>query len=113
MCKQSDLRTELRVIFLLNALCVGVFIQETPRVSIQMEEAVSLQFATRYLKCFTNATSLSDYVTLSMSNDAPLVVEYEIKTQAVVEKKEKKDKKEKRVGVEGSFWRRVCVCPRT
>ena len=43
-----------------------------------MQEPVSLTFALRYLNLFTKATPLSDSVTLSMSKDVPLVVEYRI-----------------------------------
>lgn len=43
---------------------------------IQMEEPVELTFALRYLKFFTQATPLSKQVTLSLSPDVPLLVEY-------------------------------------
>jgi proliferating cell nuclear antigen len=45
---------------------------------IDMEEPVELTFALRYLSFFTKATPLSSTVTLSMSPDIPLVVEYKI-----------------------------------
>jgi len=45
---------------------------------IQLEEPVSLTFALRYLNFFTKATGLSGTVTLSLSKDVPLVVEYGI-----------------------------------
>ncbi|KAH0454217.1 hypothetical protein IEQ34_016141 [Dendrobium chrysotoxum] len=45
---------------------------------IQMNEAVSLTFALRYLNSFTKATSLSETVTISLSSELPLVVEYKI-----------------------------------
>jgi len=48
------------------------------RVNIELEEPVSLNFALRYLNMFAKATPLSPYVTLSMSPDVPLVVEYKI-----------------------------------
>jgi len=47
-------------------------------ITIQMEEGVCLTFALRYLNFFTKATALSTRVTLSMSKDVPLVVEYRI-----------------------------------
>ena len=47
-------------------------------VIIEMDEAVELQFALRYLNNFTKATNLSETVTLSLTSDAPLVVEYPI-----------------------------------
>jgi len=44
--------------------------------TIDMAEPVRLTFALRYLVNFTKATPLADKVTLSMSADNPLVVEY-------------------------------------
>ena len=45
---------------------------------IDMHEPVSLSFALRYLNSFTKATALSAQVTLSMSKELPVVVEYRI-----------------------------------
>eukprot|EP00033_Pygsuia_biforma_P000473 GCRY01000559.1.p1 GENE.GCRY01000559.1~~GCRY01000559.1.p1 ORF type:complete len:261 (+),score=85.51 GCRY01000559.1:127-909(+) len=47
-------------------------------VEINLQENVQLTFALRYLNFFTKATPLSDQVTISMSKDTPLVVEYRI-----------------------------------
>jgi proliferating cell nuclear antigen len=48
-------------------------------ITIELEgEEVKLNFAVRYLNFFTKATSLSDSVTLSMSPEHPLSVEYQI-----------------------------------
>lgn len=47
-------------------------------VVIDMQEKVELNFALRYLNLFTKATPLGPTVTLSMSADIPLVVEYPI-----------------------------------
>jgi len=44
--------------------------------TIHLQEPVSLTFALRYLNFFTKATALSPTVSLSMSKDVPLVVEY-------------------------------------
>jgi len=52
--------------------------KEEEQVSVDMQEAVCLTFALRYLNFFTKATPLSGQVTLSMSQDVPLVVEYKI-----------------------------------
>jgi proliferating cell nuclear antigen len=52
--------------------------KEEEAVIVEMQEACSLTFALRYLNFFTKATPLSPQVTLSMSNDVPLVVEYKI-----------------------------------
>jgi len=46
--------------------------------SIHLEEPVDLQFALRYLNHFTKATPLSGQVTLSLSQESPLVTEYKI-----------------------------------
>ncbi|KAG6547893.1 hypothetical protein Mapa_010713 [Marchantia paleacea] len=47
-------------------------------VVIELNEPVTLTFALRYLNSFTKATTLSDSVTLSMSKELPVVVEYKI-----------------------------------
>ncbi|BFZ17814.1 hypothetical protein BsWGS_20853 [Bradybaena similaris] len=52
--------------------------KEEEAVVVDMNEAVCLTFALRYLNFFTKATPLSGQVTLSMSQDVPLVVEYKI-----------------------------------
>ncbi|PSN38108.1 Proliferating cell nuclear antigen [Blattella germanica] len=52
--------------------------KEELAVTIEMQEPVTLTFASRYLNSFTKATSLSTAVQLSMSPDVPLVVEYRI-----------------------------------
>jgi len=45
---------------------------------IEMQEPVSLTFALRYMNSFTKASPLSNIVTISMSSDLPVVVEYKI-----------------------------------
>merc|ERR1712002_1268199 len=52
--------------------------KEEEAVSIDMQEPVTLTFACKYLNMFTKATPLSPQVSLSMSPDVPLVVEYKI-----------------------------------
>jgi len=52
--------------------------KEEEAVVIDMQEPVTLTFACRYLNMFTKATPLSPQVSLSMSPDVPLVVEYGI-----------------------------------
>ena len=54
--------------------------KEDEAVVIDMKEPVSLNFAFRYLSMFTKATALGPTVTLSMSPDVPVVVEYPIDT---------------------------------
>lgn len=46
--------------------------KEEEAVVVDMNEAVCLTFALRYLNFFTKATPLSGQVTLSMSQDVPL-----------------------------------------
>jgi proliferating cell nuclear antigen len=43
-----------------------------------MEEPVELTFALQYLNSFTKATPLSSVVSLHMSKEVPLMVEYTI-----------------------------------
>lgn len=50
------------------------------KVTVAMEEPVTLQFALRYLTLFTKATPLGPVVTISMTPDNPVVVEYPIDT---------------------------------
>jgi proliferating cell nuclear antigen len=58
--------------------------KEDDAVVIDMQEKVDLNFALRYLNSFTKATSLGPTVTISMSSDAPMVVEYPIDTMGHV-----------------------------
>jgi len=51
---------------------------ENDAVTIDIQEAVNLNFALRYLNFFTKATPLSKRVILSLSPEVPLVVEYDI-----------------------------------
>ncbi|WOG94009.1 hypothetical protein DCAR_0313299 [Daucus carota subsp. sativus] len=45
---------------------------------IEMQETVSLTFALRYMNSFTKATPLANQVTISLSSELPVVVEYKI-----------------------------------
>jgi proliferating cell nuclear antigen len=45
---------------------------------IDLQDEVNLTFALRYLNFFTKATPLSEQVTLHLSPDVPLMVEYNI-----------------------------------
>lgn len=49
-------------------------------IVIDMQEPVDLNFALRYLTLFTKATALGPTVTLSLSPDIPIVVEYPVGT---------------------------------
>ncbi|XWS07677.1 hypothetical protein CRYUN_Cryun41cG0010300 [Craigia yunnanensis] len=51
---------------------------------IEMEEPVSLTFALRYLNAFTKATPLAGQVTISLSYDMPIVVEYKIENMGYI-----------------------------
>ena len=52
--------------------------KEEEAVTIDMQEPVTLTFACRYLNMFTKASCLAPQVSLSMSPEVPLVVEYKI-----------------------------------
>lgn len=52
--------------------------EEDDRVVIKLDKDVSLTFALRYLNMFAKATPLANSVTIKMSPDVPLVVEYKI-----------------------------------
>ena len=52
--------------------------KEEEQVVIEMDEPVELTFAMRYLIFFCKAAPLSPTVTLSLSKDVPLVVEFKI-----------------------------------
>jgi proliferating cell nuclear antigen len=45
---------------------------------VEMQDPVSLTFALRYMNSFTKASSLSEQVTISLSSELPVVVEYKI-----------------------------------
>lgn len=45
---------------------------------IEMNEPVSLTFALRYMNSFTKASPLSSTVTISLSSELPVVVEYKV-----------------------------------
>lgn len=47
-------------------------------MTLDVEEPVSLSFAARYLNLFSKASGLSAQVTLNMSNETPLMVEYKL-----------------------------------
>lgn len=47
-------------------------------VSIDLREPVNITFSIKYMNQFTKASGLCDTVKLSMSNDVPIVVEYDI-----------------------------------
>jgi len=51
---------------------------------IDIQEPVNLSFALRYLNSFCKATPLSNYVTISLSADLPVVVEYPIENHGHV-----------------------------
>jgi proliferating cell nuclear antigen len=54
------------------------------QVTIETEDDITLNFALRYLQMFAKATPLSSYVTLSMSPEVPLVVEYKIEKKGFI-----------------------------
>jgi len=53
-------------------------VQPDDQTTIELTEPVTLTFALRYLNSFCKATPLSGQVTLSLSKELPIVVEYRI-----------------------------------
>lgn len=47
-------------------------------LELEVKEPINLSFATQYLKKFTAAGPLSKHVTVSLSEDVPMVISYEI-----------------------------------
>lgn len=45
---------------------------------LEVDEPVALSFAARYLNLFSKAAGLSAQVTLNMSSETPLMVEYKL-----------------------------------
>lgn len=64
--------------FVVPSWCI--FLPSQDKVTVTMEEPVKLKFALRYLALFTKATPLGPVVTISMTPDNPVVVEYPIDT---------------------------------
>mmetsp|Transcript_21779 Transcript_21779/g.60538 ORF Transcript_21779/g.60538 Transcript_21779/m.60538 type:complete len:263 (-) Transcript_21779:79-867(-) len=58
--------------------------KEEEATVIDLQEPVTLTFALRYLNSFAKATPLSPTVTLSMSKELPVVVEYRIQDMGFV-----------------------------
>jgi len=52
--------------------------KEEKAVTIEIQEPITLMFASKYLKMFTKASCLATQVSLSMAPDVPLVVGYNI-----------------------------------
>lgn len=55
-----------------------LILQPEEATTIEMHEPVSLTFALRYMNSFTKASPLSNSVSLSLSSELPVVVEYKI-----------------------------------
>merc|ERR1712216_885649 len=53
-------------------------VEKEQQTLIELQEPVSLTFALRYLNFFTKATPMSEQVTLSLSKEVPLAVEYSV-----------------------------------
>lgn len=65
--------------YLMEPPLVSIFyVQPEEATIIEMEEPVTLTFALRYMNSFSKASPLSNQVTLSLSSDLPVVVEYKI-----------------------------------
>jgi len=51
---------------------------EKKQVQIKLEDEIKQTFALRYLNLFAKATAVSEYVTLMLNEEVPLVVEYKV-----------------------------------
>ncbi|KAI8072760.1 proliferating cell nuclear antigen [Gongronella butleri] len=56
----------------------GAVDNEDDATNIELQSSVSMTFGMKYLVNFTKATPLSNRVSLSLSNDVPLLVEYKL-----------------------------------
>lgn len=54
------------------------------RMTLEVSEGVSQQFAIRYLNMFNKAAPLTSHTTLCLHNEQPLVVEYKIESLGVL-----------------------------
>lgn len=54
------------------------------QIEIQCDEHVNSNYGLQYLNSFAKASSLSSHVTLHMSNQFPLMIEYEIENMGYV-----------------------------
>lgn len=63
----------------------ALFQEEEKEIKIALEDdPISLSFALRYLNFFAKATALSPTVSLTMSPDVPIVVEYPIEKMGYI-----------------------------
>lgn len=76
----GTVQEEFRLVrnLIISSLFVVFALQEEEKTVVEMQEPVTLTFALRYLNSFTKATPLSSTVTLSMSKELPVAVEYKI-----------------------------------
>jgi proliferating cell nuclear antigen len=58
--------------------------KEEDKVQVDLREPCTVTFAIKYLNIFAKAAPLSPQVTLSLSNDVPIVVEYKIEDMGYV-----------------------------
>mmetsp|Transcript_13624 Transcript_13624/g.24279 ORF Transcript_13624/g.24279 Transcript_13624/m.24279 type:complete len:260 (-) Transcript_13624:491-1270(-) len=63
----------------------GKSADDNDKTTITVDEPVELRFALRYLNYFTKATPLSSLVKLSLSDEIPLLVEYQIDEAGTVQ----------------------------
>ena len=54
------------------------------QIEIQCDEVVNSNYGLQYLNSFAKASSLSSHVTLHMSNQFPLMIEYDIENMGYV-----------------------------
>ncbi|PVU90900.1 hypothetical protein BB561_004661 [Smittium simulii] len=49
-----------------------------PQTTVEMSEPVSLELSLKYLNNFTKAAPLSEYVVMNMTNDSPLMLQFDV-----------------------------------
>ncbi|KAI8978073.1 proliferating cell nuclear antigen [Pilobolus umbonatus] len=62
----------------------GTIDSDTESTVIELQQSVSMTFSIKYLVNFTKATSLSPRVSLNLSKDVPLLVDYKLDTVGYV-----------------------------
>jgi proliferating cell nuclear antigen len=58
--------------------CTSIDEDEEEGTTIELNNAINLSFSLKYLLNFAKATVLSKHVTLSLSTEVPLLVEYKV-----------------------------------
>ena len=63
-----------------NPFTISIIHFQNVSTTIELSQSVSLDFSLKYLANFAKAAPLSDIVSLSISENLPLLVEYEMES---------------------------------